>query len=49
MLQLDTKSNDPNLIRKHSSIDTKWANSILEKLGTTNLHYFSCDFNDDEI
>ena len=37
------------MIKKHSTIDTKWASSILEKLRTTNLHYHSCDFKDDEI
>ena len=36
MLQLHTQSTDPSLIKKHSSIDTKWATSILEKLSTTN-------------
>ena len=29
MLQLDTQSTDPSLIKKHSSIDTKRASSIL--------------------
>ena len=49
MQKLDTQSNDPSLIKKHSTINTKWASSILQKLRTTNLHYHSCEFKDNEI